>query len=121
MEMLWDMQKLALVASLKGYMDFNAAQEFEREARKQVDKLVVPLVVDLDELEYISSAGLRGMLAITKKVAADGNEVRFCNIKGLVADTLRSRQARWTAWCTLRARRRGAPRRSAEREQETES
>jgi len=89
MEMLWDMQKLALVASLKGYMDFNAAQEFEREARKQVDKLVVPLVVDLDELEYISSAGLRAMLAITKKVAADGNEVRFCNIKGLVADTFR--------------------------------
>lgn len=89
MEMIWDMKKQALVLSLKGYMDINASQEFEREAKKRVDKLLVPLVMDLDELEYMSSAGLRALLVITKKVAADGNEVRFCNIKGLVAETFR--------------------------------
>ena len=90
MEMLWDMKERALVVTLKGYMEFASAQEFEREARKRVDKLELPLVVDLDELEYISSAGLRALLAITKKVDADGNEVRFCNVKGIVADTFRT-------------------------------
>ena len=89
MDMLWDMKERALVVSLKGYMDINSSQEFEREARKRVDKLAVPLVIDFDELEYISSSGLRALLAITKKVDADGNEIRFCNVKGIVADTFR--------------------------------
>lgn len=89
MEMLWDKKELVLVVSLKGHMDLLSAQAFESEGLKRVDKLDAPLVVDLDGLEYVSSAGLRALLAVAKKVDAGGNEVRFCHLKGIVADTFR--------------------------------
>ena len=44
------------------------------------------LVVDLAGLEYISSAGLRSILASAKKLKAQGGDLAFCALSGIVAE-----------------------------------
>ena len=77
--------KAITVIRLKGRMDAMSSQSFEQRVRPlEGPDLIV--VVDMDELEYISSAGLRSILAVSKKIQADGGQIRFCNVKGLVEE-----------------------------------
>ena len=47
------------VVYLKGYLDAHTAQDFEDALQELVDQDRVKIVVNLSELDYISSAGLR--------------------------------------------------------------
>jgi len=41
-------------------------------------------IVDLEELEYISSAGLRSVLITAKRLKSDNGRICFCNTRGMV-------------------------------------
>lgn len=80
--------KAITVIRLKGRMDAMSAQSFEQRLRPlEGPDLIV--VVDMDELEYVSSAGLRSILLVAKKLQAGGSQIRFCNVKGLVDEIFR--------------------------------
>jgi anti-sigma B factor antagonist len=68
-----------LVMELKGRLDTNTASQLEEEVEKSVDGSVKTLVFDFKELEYISSAGLRVMLATQKKATALSAEMSVKN------------------------------------------
>lgn len=55
------MKKLKLAIKLIGRLDTTTAQNFEGELRKSINN-VEKLIIDMGELEYISSAGLRVLL-----------------------------------------------------------
>lgn len=80
--------KAITVVRLKGRMDALSAQSFEQRLRP-LEGADLIVVVDMDELEYISSAGLRSILAVAKKIQAGGGQIRFCNVKGLVDEIFR--------------------------------
>ena len=46
------------------------------------------IVVNLKELEYVSSAGLRVLLTAAKLVQASGGQIKFCQPSDLVKQTL---------------------------------
>ncbi|WP_243544005.1 STAS domain-containing protein [Pseudodesulfovibrio tunisiensis] len=74
-----------LVVSVSGRMDAVTAPEFEREC----SALSTPgtrLVADLSGLEYISSAGLRSILATAKRLKANKGDIRFCGLQGMVLE-----------------------------------
>lgn len=77
------------VIRLKGRMDALSAQTFEQRLHPLEGSQQV-VVVDLETLEYISSAGLRSILTATKRMQAAGGQIRFCNAKGLVNEIFRS-------------------------------
>ena len=64
----------ALEVVLKGRLDTTTAPELE--AALELDG-ITDLVLDFEGLEYISSAGLRVILAAQKKMSAQGKMVRI--------------------------------------------
>src|SRR5262245_20377854 len=69
MEIVEAKQNGAVVLSLKGRLDASNAVAFEKQVLRLVDDGELQLVIDLAELEYISSAGLRVFLITAKRLS----------------------------------------------------
>ena len=61
----------SLTVQLEGRLDTVTAPELEASLENELDEVTV-LVIDLGGLEYMSSAGLRVMLALQKRMAKQG-------------------------------------------------
>lgn len=60
-----------LILSLEGRLDTTTSPELEKEIKNSLDG-IAELVFDLDKLEYISSSGLRVLLAAQKTMSKQG-------------------------------------------------
>ncbi len=76
----------AEVISLRGRMDAVTAPEFEKTISDLIAQGKRKFHVHLSDLEYISSAGLRTVLVIAKRLGAEGGEIVFSGLKGLVRE-----------------------------------
>ncbi len=74
------------VITVTGRMDALAAPEFRDKLNDLIAEGATTFVVDFDGLDYIGSAGLRGILSIAKVLKGKGGEVRFANVKGAVRE-----------------------------------
>lgn len=63
-----------MTVTLDGRLDTTTAPQLERELRSSVDGLT-ELIFDLEKLEYVSSAGLRVLLAAQKVMNKQGEMV----------------------------------------------
>ncbi|WP_291322870.1 STAS domain-containing protein [Desulfonatronospira sp.] len=75
----------ALIIIVSGRLDTTTAQDFESTCLDLIGN-EKNIVVDLQEVEYVSSAGLRSILSVGKKVRSDGGSLIFCNLKGMVRE-----------------------------------
>jgi len=71
------------VAAVQGRLDTMTVWDFEQKMSGLVKEHPGNLVLDLSGLEYISSAGLRSLLALSKKVKAAGASMALCGLSGL--------------------------------------
>ena len=76
----------ALVVNVTGRMDAITAPEFDTECQKWIDDGETRVVIDLSDLEYISSAGLRSILAAAKKLKNTQGELLFAGLSGMVEE-----------------------------------
>ncbi|MBD5482266.1 MAG: STAS domain-containing protein [Lachnospiraceae bacterium] len=74
-----------LTLALEGRLDTNTAPELEKEIGADLTADVQSLILDLKDLEYISSAGLRVLLAAQKKMNKQGNMV-VKNVNDMIMD-----------------------------------
>lgn len=72
----------AAVVDVAGRMDAAGAPLFEAHCNKLVARGERVLVMDFDDLEYLSSAGLRALLALAKKLKPLGGRILICGLKG---------------------------------------
>jgi anti-anti-sigma factor len=72
----------ATVVEVSGRMDANSSTLFETHCDKLIAKGDIVFVLDFTELEYLSSAGLRSILSILKKVKPRGGKVVISGAKG---------------------------------------
>ncbi len=86
MQIICDKHGQALVMALSGRMDRIAALEFDKSCADSFKAGERCFVVDLKGLEYISSAGLRSLLAVNQQLKANNGQIRLCNVSGLVKD-----------------------------------
>lgn len=84
MELKTDKLENALIVKIKGRMDAITAPDFEKECSNWIEKGELAFVVDLGELEYISSAGLRSILLTAKKLKSQKGQICFCCPSGMV-------------------------------------
>ena len=73
-----------LKLALEGRLDTNTAPELEAELQTALDG-VTELTMDLEKLEYISSAGLRVLLS-TQKIMNKQGEMKVSNVSETVMD-----------------------------------
>ncbi|HXB75235.1 MAG TPA: STAS domain-containing protein [Candidatus Acidoferrales bacterium] len=73
-----------VVFLVSGRMDAESAPDFEEKCRACIAEGVTGLVVDLGELAYVSSMGLRSFITVTKMLQDKGGPLRICRLKGLV-------------------------------------
>ena len=73
-----------LVVAIEGRLDTTTAPELEEELKASLDG-VKDLTLDLTELEYISSAGLRVLLSAQKIMNAQG-EMRLTGVNEVVME-----------------------------------
>ena len=76
-----------IVIALEGRLDKLSSPTLETEIGPEVDKKK-DIVFDLKDLQYISSAGLRILLATEKKVKENGKKMTITNVNNDVMDIL---------------------------------
>lgn len=74
------------VVSLGGRLDAITTPEYDTKIAKLINDGESRFVIDFDNLDYISSAGLRGLLVTAKLVKATSGDVHFANVKGAVKE-----------------------------------
>jgi anti-anti-sigma factor len=67
-----------------GRMDAENAPQFEQQCRASIAEGLTGLVVDLGELTYVSSMGLRSFVSVAKTLQDKGGALRICRLNGLV-------------------------------------
>ncbi len=75
-----------LVVQVEGRLDVATAPEFEKNCAALLEQGHEKLILDLTALEYISSAGLRSLLAVAKKLKGRGGSLSLCGLTGLVKE-----------------------------------
>ena len=76
------------VVAVSGRLDTGTAADFDKQAAAWPGQGPKRLVLDLGQLDYISSAGLRSILALGKKARAAGGSLCLCCPRGVVAEVI---------------------------------
>ena len=76
------------VVKLEGRLDISNYSQFEQDCMNWIEQGQRKFILDLGALEYISSAGLRSILAATKKLKAQNGSLALCSLSGLVEEVV---------------------------------
>src|SRR5574341_2634672 len=84
------LQELARVdlAIVEGRIDSSNATELGQALNERINKGKLNLVVDLTQVDYMSSGGLRELVAALKRVKKDGGDLRLCSPSERVREVL---------------------------------
>ena len=84
MEIKKTKQNQVEIFEITGRIDANNAKDFESELTKSIEEGTSKMIVDLTNLEYISSSGLRVFLFIAKKLEKSGC-IYLCSLQPQVS------------------------------------
>lgn len=77
------------VIDISGRLDSNTASDFEKHIQELAGRHTSPkMIVDLSNLEYISSAGLRCILDLVKHLDSEEGALCLCNLSGMVKEVI---------------------------------
>ncbi|MDY7038828.1 MAG: STAS domain-containing protein [Thermodesulfobacteriota bacterium] len=86
MEIKTRKQDKATIISVKGRMDAVTSPEFEKELSELMAGEAKDFIIDFSELDYISSAGLRSILATTKKLKEKEGKLMLSTLQEAVKE-----------------------------------
>lgn len=75
--------------SLEGRMDATTVSSFEENCREQLEKSYKKIIIDMSGLEYISSAGLRGILMMEKLSKKSNCQLVFFGLQPMVYEVFK--------------------------------
>lgn len=78
-----------LVIRPSGRLDAETAAEFQTAVLSRVDGGEASIVLDLESLEYVSSAGLRVVLMAAKRLEQAGGKLVVCSLRDTVLEVFR--------------------------------
>ena len=76
-------EKAVTVMRLSGSLDANTQGDLESKAREAVEAGAKYLILDMSAVEYLGSAGMRAIHAITNLLSPDDPSMRSSNLKVL--------------------------------------
>jgi len=75
-----------VVIKMLGKLDTNTTPSAEDSISTLYDDGTTKMLINFVELDYISSAGLRLLLATARKLKAAGGELRVCSLNAVVRE-----------------------------------
>jgi anti-sigma B factor antagonist len=66
------------VLNIQGFLDAHTAQNFENELQKLITEKNYKIIVNLDGLQYISSAGLGVFMGVIEDIRNNGGDLKIC-------------------------------------------
>ena len=72
------------VVRLDGNLDTNTSTEAQDYLNKAIDEGVAKVVVSFEKVDFVSSAGLRVLLATAKRLGGSGGSLRVCGLNETV-------------------------------------
>ncbi len=82
-------QDNAIIINIEGRLDATSADSFITACQEVIDQGPQKIIVHLEGLEYISSAGLRGVLIILKSCRAKSIAIGFCSLQKMVEEVFK--------------------------------
>lgn len=76
-----DGEKAVTVLRLKGSLDANTQGDLENAAKEAIDSGAQFLLLDMSEVDYLGSAGMRAIHAVTNLLSPDDPSLRSANLK----------------------------------------
>lgn len=80
MEIVEERNGGVLVVAPRGRLDTTTSPDLEKRLLSHIDTGARQVVLDLEGIEYISSAGLRVLLLVAKKLRGGGGDVVLCGL-----------------------------------------
>ena len=73
----------AVTIKVTGRMDAENAHRFQQACEEWINRGATHLLLDLSDLQYVSSMGLSSFLAVAKALQAKAGSAILCNLHGL--------------------------------------
>lgn len=89
MQITTTMKEGVTIAALAGRMDAMTTVEFDRWLAERLGNGEARFVLDMQGLDYISSAGLRSLLSAAKQLKARNGSLLLCCLGGTVEEVFR--------------------------------
>lgn len=77
-----------IAVAVKGRLDSVTASKMETHCKALIDEGQTRILIDLKELEYISSAGLRVLLVIAKSLKSKSGTLVLCQLSSMVMEVM---------------------------------
>ncbi|MBW8056006.1 MAG: STAS domain-containing protein [Nitrospira sp.] len=74
------------VVRIEGKLDTQSSPDAQTQLTQLIDQGATKLVVNFEKLDYISSAGLRILLAAAKQLKSNSGELRICGLNEVVQE-----------------------------------
>jgi anti-sigma B factor antagonist len=74
------------VVRIAGNLDTQTSPVTQEQLTKLIQDGATKILLDLEELNYISSSGLRVLLVAQKRLEGNGGQVRICNPNTMVRE-----------------------------------
>lgn len=76
----------ALILSLAGRLDSNTSEHFSTQLTEKLNAGYTKIIIEMDQLEYISSAGLRVLLMGAKHLMAIKGQFILCDMNAHIKE-----------------------------------
>ncbi len=72
--------------AFEGRLDTQTSPDAQRQLTRLIEEGETKILVNLEKLDYISSAGLRVLLIVAKQLRTTDGELRICNLNEVVKE-----------------------------------
>ena len=74
------------VVRLEGNLDTNTSSSAQEFLNSAIDQGAAKIVVNFEKVDFVSSAGLRVLLATAKRLGGSGGSLRVCGLNETVSE-----------------------------------
>ncbi len=75
-----------LISKPLGRLDGTNSRDFEETLKTELNQEELSLIIDLEDLVYISSAGLRAILLLAKTLNSKGRKLALCSLSDQILE-----------------------------------
>jgi anti-sigma B factor antagonist len=86
MEVIEKKQDGICILTLSGRLDANSSEEFREKILQLIKEGTKKVILDCENLDYISSAGLRVVLEATKEIKRNEGELILCALQDYIKE-----------------------------------